>query len=327
MCRICSAVERSEKHMIIEKIQENIYLAPMTTFKIGGPAKYFVQITSKDELVEAVDWAKEKGEKIFFFGGGSNVLVSDNIIDGLVIRLGNSRAEVKGERIECQSGTPLSQAIILSSGNGLSGLEWAIGIPGTIGGAIRGNAGAYGHSTSEVVETVEIFDFEAGKFSTFSKNDCAFGYRESVFKKIPKYIIVSATLKLNLSNPETVKATINEIISKRGLNHPKLPSAGSVFKNIKIEDLREMNPSIAKMVEKEGVVKGNMVGVGWLIEILGVKGKTMGGAKVSLEHGNFIVNTGKATASDVVMLISFIKQQMRTKFNIQLSEEIQYFGM
>lgn len=309
------------------KIKQNISLALFTTFKIGGPAKFFIEIKLKEELVEAYKWAKNNKEKIFILAGGSNLLINDKGVDGLVIKINNDDIAVHGERLNCGAGASLARAISIAISSNLSGLEWAAGIPGaTVGGAVLGNAGAFGFSSSETVETVEIFNIKKNKFELFSNKECRFNYRQSIFKEKKNYLIWNIILRLRKERVGEVEKKVNEILKFRNKMQPKLPSAGSVFKNLSIASLRNFNGNLADMAESENIVKGGKVGAGWLIDLSGLKGKTIGGAKISLEHANFIINTGKATASDVVMLISYIKQQIRNKFKVQLIEEIQYLG-
>jgi UDP-N-acetylmuramate dehydrogenase len=308
------------------KIKQDIPLAPLTTFKIGGSAKFFVEIKNKDELVEAVKWAQENNEKFYVLAGGSNVLINDKGIDGLVIKMANNNIRVRGERLECGAGASLAAAVSLAAPEGLAGLEWAVGIPGTIGGAVRGNAGAFGSSISDITETVEVFNAKKIQFYQFSRKDCEFNYRESVFKQDNNLLVWQAVFKLRAGRTAKIKKGMEECLKRRGGGHPKLPSAGSIFKNVDYDSLRQANAYLAQRAEEDGVVHNNKVPAGWLIDLLGLKGKTIGGAKVSLEHANFIVNTGKATAEDVIMLISYIKQQVRDRFGVQLYEEVQYLG-
>ncbi len=312
---------------IEQKIKQNIPLASLTTFKIGGPAKFFVEVKSKEELSDAVEWAKTNKEKLFILAGGSNILINDNGINGLVVKIANNDLRVKGERIECGAGASLSAAASLAIGKNLTGLEWSIGIPGaTVGGAIKGNAEAFGAATADIVETVEIFNAKKLKFKTLSNRDCGFGYRASIFKERDEYIIWSAVLRLKKENPDIIQELVKQSIDFRQQKYPKLPSAGSVFKNIPMKVIERQNPVLAEEVRQKLSSPFENVGAGLIIDMLGLKGKTIGGAKISLEHANHIVNTGKATAGDVVMLISYIKQQVRDKFGIQLNEEVRYFG-
>ena len=309
------------------KVQKNIPLAQFTTFRIGGPAKFFIEVKEKNDLLEAIKWAKENKEKFFILGGGSNVIINDKGVDGLVIKMANDNITVHGERMEAGAGATLARAVRLATGENLSGLEWAAGIPrATIGGAVRGNAGAFNSSMAEVMETAEVFNVKKEKFELFSNKDCRFNYRESIFKEDNNYLIWNVVFKLEKGNKLEIESSVNKFLESRQSRQPKLPSAGSVFKNLSLDYLKENNANIADLASQAGVVKEGKVGAGWLIELAGLKGKKIGGAKVSLEHANFIVNTSQAMAEDIIMLISYIKQQVRNRFNIQLQEEVQYLG-
>jgi len=307
-------------------IQKNISLASLTTFKIGGNAKFYTEIKNKEDLLEAFAWVEQENEKYIILAGGSNVLINDQIINALVIKINFNDIKVKGDRLECGAGVSLSVAVNKATGDELTGLEWAIGIPGSVGGAIRGNAGAFGADISEYIETVEAFDVANKRFSIFSKRDCNFSYRGSIFKENNNLIIFKATLKLNKGILDDIKSKIEDNLTKRISSQSKLPSAGCVFKNLLVSNLEQSNPTIIQWAKEENVLRGDKIAAGWLIDKIGLRGKKMGDAKVSLEHANFIVNTGKATASEVIMLISYIKQQVRDRYKVQLQEEIVYLG-
>ncbi|MCD4762132.1 UDP-N-acetylmuramate dehydrogenase [bacterium] len=312
---------------IEDKIKESVALAPLTTFKIGGPAKYFIEITTVDELKAAVDWANSGKISFYILAGGSNVLVDDLGFDGLIIKMANQELAVKGERLEMGAGTEMAQAVNTAAGNNLSGLEWAIGIPGSVGGAVRGNAGAFGSSMESVVETVEVFSVKKTNFKTMSRNDCRFKYRDSIFKTTNDLVIFSIILKLTKGVSTEINAKQANYRKHRDHTQPKLPSAGCIFKNLQFDEIKMNNADLADEINEEKIVKQGKVGAGWLISKLDLGGMKIGGSKISLEHANFIVNTGKARAVDVVMLISYIKQQARDQFSIQLQEEIIYLGL
>jgi len=306
------------------KIQKNVKLAPYTTFKIGGPAKFFVEIKFAEDLKEALAWAKKNEVKIFSLGGGSNLLISDKGFDGLVMNFANKGITNLNPRFHCGAGASLSGAVNLSRSSNLSGLEWAIGIPkATIGGSIRGNAGAFGQNIGEIVETVEAFNIKKNRFEFFSRNDCQFGYRTSKFKTDPNFLIWGATFKMRPDSREEINKRIEENMRSRDDRQPKLPSAGSVFKNLFLDDIRQINEKIALHIVEEKKSKGGKVGAGFVIEFCGLKGKKVGGAKISLEHANFIVNTGRATAKDVLDLIEKIKKEVKKMYGIELEEEVQ----
>lgn len=312
---------------IEDKIEKNKPLAPLTTFQIGGPAEFFLEAITKEELEEGLAWARKSEYPVTILGGGSNVLVSDDGIEGLVITLDNKEIEVKDDKLICGAGTPLSEIINKATENGYSGLEWAAGIPGAkLGGAIVGNAGAFGTSMSEQIESVGAYDLNSGEWKEFKSEDCQFGYRRSIFKEERNFLIFKATLSFKKKASEEVEKLVNDNLDKRKKNKAGYPNAGSIFKNITFEYLKERNPDMAKRAEMVGVVTGGMIGAGWLIEQRDLKGKTIGGAQVSEKHCNFIVNKDNATALDVITLISYVKQKVRNEFNVQLQEEIQYLG-
>jgi len=313
---------------IEEKIQKNIDLSKRTSFRIGGFAKYFINIKEKEELVEAIKWANERSLKIFFWGGGTNVLVSDKGIDGLVIKFLNIDIKVKGDRVECGAGALLMRASRMAASERLTGFEWAIGIPGTIGGAVKGNAGAYGSYVGDYIETIETYDIQKGRFFTMSKNDAYFSYKKSIFSSRADLLVWGAVFRFEKGNILEIDKLGEDHMLYRKSTQPNLPNAGCIFKNVSFDKVKVDNPKLAKRVELEHkkFVERGMIPVAWFLEELGLKGKIIGGAKISLEHANFIVNTGNASAEDVVILISYIKQQVRDKFLIQLNEEIQYLG-
>ena len=309
-------------------IQENVLLSKHTTFRLGGPARFFVEVKSVDELKEALDFAKSKKLDFFILGGGSNLLVADVGFAGLVVKMkitdyapqviGNKRGASVG------AGMPLARIVNEAAREGWQGLEWATGIPGTVGGAIRGNAGAYGGEMKDVIESVTVLDAKSGEIKEISGSDCNFSYRESRFKTEPHIVIFSAKLKFESGNSTELQKKMKDILSeRRGKSLHAGGSAGSYFINPVIE-----NADLISDFERETgkISKGGKVPSGWLIEKSGLKGKKIGGAMVSSEHANYIVNTGTATADDIIMLDSLVKQQVRDKFGVQLREEVQYLG-
>jgi UDP-N-acetylmuramate dehydrogenase len=305
------------------KIKKNIPLAPLTTFRIGGPAKFFVEVATKEDLVEVIEWAKKEKEPIYYLGGGSNLLIADEGLPGLVIKFTNREAVNLSPRFNCGAGASLAYVISLTRSAGLSGLEWGFGIPqATIGGCIRGNAGGFGMNTSDVIETVEVYNLKKNRFETLSQKDCQFGYRTSIFKIDNDLIIWSATLRLNPASAEQINKLVETNMQKRDTGQPRLPNAGCAFKNLFLDDIRRVNPQFAEFIDEQGTAKGGKVGAGYLIDMHGLKGKAIGGAKISLEHANFIVNTGHATAKDVMELVDFVKKEILVRFKVELEEEI-----
>ncbi|HCC23047.1 TPA: UDP-N-acetylenolpyruvoylglucosamine reductase [Candidatus Falkowbacteria bacterium] len=297
-------------------------LAAYTTFKIGGPAKYFIEVKDKDELKRALLAAKENSLAYFMLGGGSNILISDDGFDGLVIRLisGTCRFETDGSAV-CFAGNNWAKFVRDAIGQGFGGLDFSGNIPGTVGGAVRGNAGAYGQGVGDFVAEVLAVDLAASDdFVHLSHADCHFDYRESVFKRQTGLIVAEVAFKLTpseKSKEELLQAIEAEGQSRCAKQPLKYPSAGCSFKNVVYTD----ELSAYKDWETHGKIPAAR-----FIEAAGLKGKQIGGAKVSDEHANFIINVDHATASDVIQLISLIKMKVRDQYGVQLEEEIQYVG-
>ncbi len=307
--------------MIKDKIKNNIILAPYTTFKIGGPAKYFVEVKTKEELQEAIAYSQAENLAWFILGGGSNLLVSDQGFDGLVIKLKNEDLIDKGEQLIAGAGARLSDLVALSEIKGLSGLEWASGIPGSVGGAVRGNAGAYGQATGEALLEVEFFDTSDQQFKTLPASQLNFAYRHSLFKQDPSKIIWQAVFALKPGDQELISQSMAKILAERLAKQPQLPSAGCVFKNLTAAD------QLVEVLAASEKIKGGKLACALVVDNLGFKGQQNGGAEVSQEHANFIVNRQAATAKEVKALIDKIKQAAEAKYQIKLEEEIQYLGL
>lgn len=306
-------------------IKESIILAPLTTFKIGGVAKFFAEVKNEEEIMEAVKYAKDNNLEIFVLGGGSNVLISDKGFDGLVIKIKNSQIIFNDTEIVCEAGVPLAKLINSSIENSLSGLEWAVGIPGTVGGAVRGNAGAYGKEISANVAEIKVLDIgkDMPEIKVYSPRECKFDYRSSIVKENKNLIVISVKLKLNKGDRDKSREDVAGIIKKRIDSQPKGFSVGSFFKNPVVD-----NKEIIEKFEHDTEVKmrGDKLPAGWFIQDLGFKGKKIGGAQVSEKHANFLINTGDASAEDVIILSSFLKQKVRDSYGVQLEEEVSKIG-
>jgi len=298
-------------------IKKNIPLASYTTFKIGGKTKYFLSAKRKEDIIEAIKWAKNRNIKYFILGGGSNILISDKGFDGLIIKMDNRNYKISNNIIFAESGLPLSKLVKISINNNLTGLEWAVGIPGTIGGAIWGNAGAFGQTISKLILSIEIL--RRGEIEILKKKTCSFSYRNSLFKNNEKFIILSAELKLKKGNSKKSKKIIQEYLNRRKTTQPTEPNIGCIFKN------PTFSPKF-KIDKKLIPIKENRIPAGWLIEKCGLKGYKIGQAQISKKHANFIINLKKAKAEDVISLINLVKKKVKDKFNIQLEEEIKYVG-
>jgi len=308
----------------LPEVQKNIPLKNYTTFRIGGKAKYFFEAKNKEEAIKALKIAKELKLPFFVLGAGSNLLVLDKGFKGLVIRIQNTRYKIQDTKIYAEAGVSLGLLVGETIKNDFTGFEWVAGIPGTVGGAIRGNAGAFGKSMNDIVEKVEVFDLEKENTRIFKNRDCNFGYRDSVFKKNKNLIVLSTVLKFIKEDKEKIRNKIKEYLSYRKERHPTESSAGSIFKNVPVKNLPL--DFFKKFPEAKNVIKENVLPVAFLINQCGLKGKRIGGAMISEKHPNFIVNYQNAKAKDVIRLVNLIKKEIKKNFGINLGEEIQYLG-
>jgi len=284
-------------------------LAPLTTYGTGGPAQYFLAARKVEYLCQAVKFAKDKDVPLFVMGGGSNLLVSDAGFKGLVVKV-----EINGIRLEpdscvrCGAGEDLMSLVDYATANSLSGLEFAAGIWGTVGGAIYGNAGAFGGEMKDVLKTMTIVDLD-GNIRTVNVADCRFGYRDS-FLKATGEVVVEASFRLSPGDKSSIENRISEILAAREDRHPTQgKSAGCFFKNIPDPD------------QEHGKLPA-----GRLLEQAGVKGLSIGGAAVYEKHANMIVNTGNATSKDIRQLADIMKEHVQSKFGIVLEEEVIQVG-
>jgi len=308
-------------------LQKNVPLAQYTTFQIGGPAQYFYVAKNEAEMIKVIAWAQSEKLDFFILGGGSNLLVSEQGFTGLVIKDENVDFKIEGNLVTAGSGVSLAYFVDQCAENSLSGMEFLAGIPGKIGGAVRGNAGAWGQGIGELVKTVKILANQ--KIKELTGFACRFQYRDSLIKQ-ENYPVISAVFQLQKGIQEEIKEKINHYLQERARKIPiEQLSAGSTFKNIDLHDLDQekvkQGLGLNNQEFKEATKFGKLA-AGYLIDGLGLAGQKMGGAQVSTKHANFIINTGGATADDVIKLISYIKQQVRDTTGIQLEEEVQYLG-
>jgi UDP-N-acetylmuramate dehydrogenase len=281
------------------KVQEPMKLH--TTFRVGGNADYFTE-PAYDEVEPLLSFLKEKQIPYTLIGNGSNLLVSDEGIRGVVISFGTQMAEVEvtGNKIKAQAGILLSRLASFAASNALSGLEFASGIPGTLGGAIAMNAGAYGGEMKDVVESVEVL--EDGKMKSYTCDEMAFAYRHSIVQE-KEMLVLSVVLSLTPKNADEITAYVKELNAKRIEKQPlNFPSAGSTFKR------------------PEGYFAGK------LIEDAGLRGYRVGGAQVSEKHCGFVVNTGDATAADIYHLILDVQKKVKEQFDVTLEPEVRMIG-
>lgn len=283
-------------------------LAPLTSYQTGGPARYFISAESSDELVRAVKGAKRLKIPFFLMGSGSNLLVSDQGFNGLVIRVDIKKLKVVDQNfIECGAGEDLMALVGFATDNALTGLEFAAGIWGTVGGAIYGNAGAYGGDMASIVESVTLLDHD-GELRTETPDYCGFEYRHSRLKET-REVVVSARFKLALGDKDTIDQRVLEILASRNQKHPESLTAGCFFKNI---------PDASQPHGK--------LPAGRLLEDSGAKKLAVGGARVFDKHANIIVNSGNATSKDIRILADKMKKLVLDRFKIELEEEVQMLG-
>ncbi len=287
-----------EKNVMLNEPMKN-----HTSFRTGGEADIFVSPDSIKSLKDVIKLFRENDIPFYIFGNGSNMLVSDRGIEGAVIHIGNgfSSIEVKENKITSGAGAILSAVSNAALENSLTGFEFASGIPGSFGGAVFMNAGAYGSEIKNVIKSVLVLN-ENLELEELSKDRLELGYRSSIFQK-NNYIILGGTIELETGNKDNILSEMNELNAKRREKQPlNFASAGSTFKR------------------PEGYFAGK------LIEDSGLKGKTIGGAQVSEKHAGFIVNTGTATTDDIINLMDFCKKTVYEKFGVMIEPEVRITG-
>ncbi len=287
--------------MTINDYQKDISLKEYINFKLGGKAKYFFIAKTKEEIIEAVKLAKKENIPFSILGGGANLLVADEGYNGLVLKIHNSQFLIHDSKITAGAGVLLGDAVEAAADASLSGLEWTAGIPGEIGGAVYGNAQAFGGNISQAIEEVEAFDSNDLTIKKFNKEQCDYSEKTSIFKKNKNLIILSVIFNLKKGKKDEIRKEMEEHFNLRRDKHPlSYPSAGSMFVN------NPPNPPSS-----------------YLIEQAGLKGLRVGDAQVSEKHAGFIINLGNATCKDVLELVSQIQAKVKEKFKIDLEQEVQ----
>ncbi len=305
--------KKSPKSLLVQK---NISLKKHTTFGIGGKTEFFFNAKTPESVIHALAWANSRGIAFRIFAGGSNVFFSDGTQKGLTVRVCGGKIKKEKSKLCVDAGVSLSRLVQRSILEGLGGLETLSGIPGTVGGAIYGNAGAYGKSIGESVSEVQIYD---GKKIFWMKTPrTIFGYRDSIFKK-KKWIILRAKFLLQKKKKEILRAESLRIIRVRKAKYPpKIKCPGSFFKNILVKNISRKT---MKKIDQSEIIEGK-IPAGYILESIGAKGMREGGAEVAHFHANVIVNKRNATASDVIKLSEKLKKRAEKKFGINLEEEV-----
>lgn len=308
------------------EFRSNVPLAHYTTFKIGGPAKLFAEVSDASELSLGYERAASERLPVYIMSGGSNILFSDNGFPGLVMRIADGGFRILDNgRVSAGAGKSLLEVALACCQAGLTGMEKLAGIPGSVGGAVRGNAGAFGSEMADYVVSVKALNRRTGMVKEYRKDECAFGYRMSLFKKHSELVILSVELRLGAGgDPKALLSIASDTQAEREAKHPQDAfCAGSFFMNPTVTD-----PHLREEFHHDSgkEPKGERLPAGWVIDQVGLRGRTIGHAKVSEQHPNYIVNTGGATAEEVLTLVSIVKQRVRDELNIQLQEEVQLVG-
>lgn len=286
-----------------ERIRFHEPMNQHTTFRVGGEAECFITIQHEEELAKLIPYLNQIEQNYFILGNGSNLLVGDKGYRGMILKLDGPMEQIRtdGTRITAKAGAPLSRVAVTAKENGLAGLEFAAGIPGTIGGGVVMNAGAFDGEMKQVVEAVRVIDKE-GEITTLDNDTMEFGYRTSIIKNRP-FIVLEVVLRLVEGDPDQIGAKMEELAGLRKSKQPlEYASAGSTFKR------------------PEGYYAGK------LIMDAGMRGYRIGGAQVSDKHCGFIVNTGKATAADIKEVIEEVQERVKERFHVSLEPEVVFLG-
>ena len=303
------------------QLTRNEPLARHTRFELGGPAGIFAEALTEAAFINALRVLKYSSIRHLVAGAGTNLVVADAGFPGVVLTFSGSEISGSGTRAAVQAGASLQSLVDFAVARGLKGLENMTGIPGQVGAAIYGNAGAYGSSISDFIAEVRYFDGE--RVRSLDRGGCEFRYRGSIFKQRKDWLILSAVLEFRPGGAAELAARAGEILTLRNKKYPpEMRCAGSIFKNIIFNDLPER---VQALIPPE-VVKGGKVPSAWFLDVTGVKGMRSGGIHVADYHANLIFNAGQGTAREVRQVIGELKRRVRERFGIDLEEEIQYVG-
>ncbi len=302
-------------------------MAKHTTFRLGGCARLYVVATSSEELVQAVETALVLEIPWAVIGGGTNLLVADEGFEGVVIQAAHQALRVEDTSVVVESGAISTLVARKTVEAGLTGFEWAVGLPGTIGGAAYGDAGCYGGEMRDAVVAVDVYDVTRRQRRTLTNKECRFGYRDSLFKH-ERFIILACELKLErATDVDASRAKMNAILHERKDEQPLgASSAGCVFKNVEYQDEQAIDALRHKVEVPTSMLATKRIAAGWLIDQAGLKGAYVGDFRVSEKHGNFLLNAGHGRAEDVLTLITYIKTNVHERFGIELHEEVQMLG-
>jgi UDP-N-acetylmuramate dehydrogenase len=296
-------------------------LSQYTRFGIGGPADLYAETAAVEAFIAAMAAARESGIPTVVIGGGTNLIVSDTGFRGLVLRYRGDQLLAANGRVVAQAGAVLQDLVDFAIAHGLKGLETLAGIPGSVGAAVYGNAGAYGHALAERVVRVQFYD--GAEVRVFGNAECEFQYRESAFKRHREWIIFSTQLLLEPASPVELRRVADDILKVRNAKFPvTMKCAGSIFKNL----LRDELASKVADVVPDNVVREGKIPAAWFLEQVGAKGMVRGDIHVADYHANLIYNAGSGTAADLCAVIRDLKARVQERFGLELEEEVQYVG-
>ncbi len=303
------------------RIVHNAPLSQYTRFGIGGPAALYVEASDEQAFIAALNLVRESCVPSVVIGGGTNLVVSDRGFAGIVLRFIGEQIEFKGMTMRVQAGAVLQAVVDQSIQKGLGGMETMTGIPGSLGAAVYGNAGAYGHSMQERVERVHYTN--GAEVCSATNEDCRFEYRGSVFKQNKQRVILSVELSFEAGDRAELQTKANEIRAIRDAKYPpSMKCAGSIFKNCLFKQL----PSAVQSEIPTTVIREGKIPSAWFLEQVGAKGMRRGDIQVAIYHANLIYNDGSGTAADLVAVIDDLKNRVRDRFGFNLEEEVQYIG-
>ena len=302
-------------------LRRDIPLSEHTRFGIGGPADFYIETSNPASFARALALVRASGLDWVVIGGGTNLIVSDEGFRGVCLKLTSDRISADGLTVEAESGAVLQNLVDFTVDRGMAGLQTMTGIPGSVGAAVYGNAGAYGHSIQERVRRVRFLDGEA--IREFGNAECRFHYRESIFKRNKQWIIISTTLEVEPGDAAELRKTADGILAVRNRKYPPtMRCAGSIFKNFL---LAELPPAVAAEIPAKSIIEGKVPSA-WFLEQVGAKGMKRGGIEVADYHANLIYNAGGGTARDLVAIVAELKDRIRRRWDIPLEEEVQYVG-
>ena len=308
------------------QFKEHEPLSKHVNLRIGGPADFFVEAKSSQDIIDAVTLAKASSTPFFILGGGSNTLVADDGFRGLVIKAANRTMRIDGTKVFAEAGVIAASVARASAEAGLTGFEWAISLPGTIGGGVRGNAGCFGGEMRDSIESVRVL--RNGVVETLTNADLNFGYRHSTLKDLGNSdVILDVILSLKQGDRTEALANIDKNLTGRKASQPLgASSAGCMFKNFEWTDDAAIEHLQSLVEVPPNFLATHRIPAGWIIDKLNLKGTSINDAEVSPQHGNFLLNKGHATAIDIATLVDLVKKNVEEKSGIHLEEEVMRLG-